>query len=388
MAAQGDQPQERLASLDRRLADRAEVERVWVERGPTAFEPQAPVDLARRLGETVPELSLPAAPLAPAVRFWSDLAGVPVTIDPVALARAGVSSRTKVTLQGREAPLSDILLTGLKPVRLTYAEQNGALVLTRLGGERSRTGSFDVRDLLPPDAKDATVIAELVSAMVPADGANEELSVDQSKLTLTAPAERHYDLAIFCERLRRARGLPQRTKYPAAMLSIRAPLGELAPALDKSTTFSFVSPTPLGEVIDHWRDASRFEVLVDWASLAEASLGPRSPVRCSVRDQSWRAALDGVLTPLGLGWRAVDGRSIQIAGRVAAGLAYPTIEFYPLTNPRDGETIADELADAMSRHKSAPAIQFDAASGSLIVRGCGANHEFIYDWLAAKGLLN
>jgi hypothetical protein len=388
LAAPSDRPQERLASLDRRLADRAEVERVWVERGLTALEPQAPVDLAKRLGETVPEFSLPGAPLADAVRLWSDLVGVPVTIDPAALARAGVSSRTKVNLQGRDAPMSDILLTGLKPVRLAYAEQNGALVLTRLDGEQTRTASFDVRDLLAPGAKDATAIAQLASKMVLRDSASEQLTVDQTKLTLTAPAARHFDLAIFCERLRRARGLPQRTKYPAAMLSIRAPLGELAPALDKSVTFSFVTPTPLTEIVEHWRSVAGFEVLVDWASVAEAQLGPLSPVRCSVRDQSWRAALDGVLGPLGLGWRAVDGRTIQIAGRVAAKLAYPTVEFYPLTKSHDGESLAAQLTEATSQHKSAPVIRFGKPSGSLIVRGCGASHEFIYDWLTGRGLLN
>lgn len=379
---------ERLASLDQRLAARAKIERVWVERQDTAFEPRRPIDLARSLNESVPEFFLPETPLARGVRLWSDLAGVPVTIDPAALTQAGVSTQSKLSFQGKDLALAEHLLTSLKPLRLTYADRDGQLVVSRLGGEQEKSREYDVRDLLPPGATDASPIAELAAALVLDTEAAAQLTADETKLSLAAPASAHFDLAVFCERLRRARGLKQRTKYPEALLRNRPALSGLSPALDRSVTFSFVSPTPLTDVLEHWRRMSRVEVLADWASVADVKLGPRSLIRCSARDQSWREALEGVLHPLGLGWRAVDARTIQIASRGAAEQAIESLDFYPLVNAKRGEIACGQLREATSTLESPLSIHFDEPAGAMLVRASGAGHQFVYDWLLRQGLLD
>ncbi|TWT33698.1 hypothetical protein KOR34_35310 [Posidoniimonas corsicana] len=378
-------PTEELNRIDGQLAERGRVERVWVERGTTAFENHRPVDLARRLGDTLPELQLPEAPLTHGVRVWSELAGAPVTIDPQALARAGVSARSRIRISGANATLGDLLSETLKPLRLMYAERDGQLTLTRLGGQTERTGAYSAADLAGSPAE-LDELCALAAAMVPSTSEGT-LSVDGQKLKFAGPANTHFDLVIFCERLRRARGLPQKTKYPAALLATRPPLARLESPLSRSATFSFVAPTPFADVLDHWRGASGLEILVDWSSVARAELGPQSQVRCSSRDQPWRDSLDGVLHPLGLGWRVVDERTLQIAGRADAAAEYPTTEFYPLAKNADGAESADELTGELSQLKTPVAIRFDAPARALVIHAADDGHRAAYDWLVRNGLI-
>ncbi|TWT77956.1 hypothetical protein Pla123a_17550 [Posidoniimonas polymericola] len=383
-----DPSDEAAEDVDQQLAARAEIERVWVERGTTAFENHAPVDLARRLNDKLPELKLPPAPLADSVRTWSELAGVPVNIDPQALARAGVSPRAKVAFSGADATLAELLQSALKPLRLTYAERDGQLALARLGGHSVRTAGFSVADLAAAPLQMES-LRGLVVAMVPSID-DAALGVDGQKLTLSAPADAHFDLAVFCERLRHARGLKQRTKYPAALLATEPPLARLESPLSRSATFSFISPTPLAEVLDYWRDATGLEIVVDWASAAASRIGPQTLVRCSSREQPWRDALDGVLHPLGLGWRVVDARTLQIATRQDAAVGIESTEFYPLAKSADGSQAAEELTAELTAmaglNGPASVVRYDAPSHSLLIRTCDANHRVAYDWLLRNGL--
>jgi hypothetical protein len=53
-------------------------------------------------------------------------------------------------------------------------------------------------------------------------------------------------------------------------------------------------------------------VLVDWPALAEERLWLNTRIACSAANKPWSAAMDEVLQPLGLAWRAADHRTIEI----------------------------------------------------------------------------
>lgn len=373
----------RVASLDRRLADRVENQQLWVERGATAFDPPTQVDLARRLNHRLPELVLPSAPLADAVRLWSDLAGVAVTIDPSALHRAGVSPQDPLTLRGQDETLGQLLLEGLRARRLTYAEQEGQLVLARLGGGRQLTRAYPVADLLGSEA-DALPLRDLLLQFALPQADAPELGVEGDTLVLTADSNTHFDLVVFLERLRHARGLSRTTSFPVELLRVSPPLAGLSPRLDRPTTFSFITPTPIADVLEHWRRSLGIEILVEWRSAAQMRLGPQSQVRCSARDQPWDVALDGVLGSLGLGWHAIDGRTVQVVSLDDLQHGAPRVEFYPLPSARVGHDVADRLAAALP----ATTVHFDLPSSMLLVRGAGAARRQAYAWLRGQAVLD
>jgi hypothetical protein len=261
-------------------------------------------------------------PLDKALQLVGNLAGVPITIDPVALRIVGVSASKPIDLVGESVTLADLLVTSLKPLRLGYVAEGPFVTVVRLGADEVRTISHQVADLA---ADDAAGLADLLRRIggLPADA-----EVIAGKLAVAAPLATQYDLVVLCERLRMARGLPTKTKYPRSLLSAEASMTTLTPVLDRRTTFSFVEPTPLADILAHWRRVTGLSILVDWRALADIGYGPRSTVECSVTNRPWRAALDGVLQGLGLTWSAVDGRTLWITTHDAA--THPeTIEFYP-----------------------------------------------------------
>ena len=194
-------------------------------------------------------------------------------------------------------------------------------------------------------------------------------------------------IVIFCERLRLARGLIPRSKYPAALLSIESPYKQIAAKLNEHTTFTFLDGTRLADVVHQWEKMSGLTILVDWSALSEADLSLSSPIACSAIDRAWAESLDGVLEPLGLGWWAVDGETIQITS-LSALEKIQRIEFYQLppglsskytSGPALIDALRKEIGEHAGKHGSTDELQLtlDEPSGRLIVSAWPGVHRFL-----------
>ena len=307
-------------SLDERLAQAGAQAGVSVRRGPTDAASGPPTLSAdKALTQVVPAIDLRAIPLDQAVRLLAELSGAPITLDPAALRRAGVRPTKPIDLVAQDQTLGQVLATGLKQARLRYTTDGAQVLTQRLGDDQTREYTHRLGDLV---AGDPRALADELARRAPS---GLDLPIDSSgELTLTAPGRVHFDLLVASETLRVERGLPNVTKYPRALLTAEPYEAALAATLDRRTTFSFVSPTPLAEVFDHWRRVTERPILIDWPALAAVGVGPRTTLECSVTNRPWRAALDGVLAPLGLAWRADFAGSIWITaaapGAATAGL--------------------------------------------------------------------
>jgi hypothetical protein len=222
-------------------------------------------------------------------------------------------------------------------------------------------------------------------------GGQGTIDVDGTKLRVEQSHGVHYQALIFFERLRLARGLTPRSSYPAKRLSIASPDAALATPLGELTTFTFLPWTPLADVVQQWEEAAGVTILVDWPALAEVDLAPTSPISCSASDRTWDEALTAILEPLGLAWRAVDGRTIQITSASAAS-QMRTIEFYSVPQPlldqfaSPGaltESLLGEFAKEMTTTHtqaddlSSVELELDAPSGRLIALGNATAHRYL-----------
>jgi hypothetical protein len=333
-------------TLDDELVAVAQHAGVFVRRGATN-ETNGPFggSALTALTYVVPSVDLHDIPLDEAMRLVGGVAGVPITIDPLALRLAGVSASKPINMVGEAVTLMDLLTSSLKPLRLGVVAEGPYVTVIRLEADEVRTIQHQVADLIDGDeAELATLLQSL--GKLPADS-----QFIDGKFAVTAPLATQYDLVVLCERLRLARKLPLKTKYPPSLLSAEPSLTTLAPMLDRRTTFSFVEPTPLADVFAHWRRVTGLSILVDWRALADIGYGPRSTVECSVTNRPLRAALDGVLGGLGMTWGAIDGRTLWLTTHDAVQQP-DTIEFYP-----PGTTAPDGAI-----------AQADPVSGRVLVR--------------------
>ena len=212
---EGETPVEAI-DLEQEVADlpdvRAEIPSVTMRLGPIARGETNPVQVAQQFALRVESLAATGMSIERFVAFVSDLAAVPITIDPLALELAGVSPRDTVAVQTSGVTLEDLARNGLSKPRLEIVDHDGRIRLELAkGGERS-TKRYDVADLMAPGAADASEIARVVERFVAPTAwqsgiGSDKLAVEGKKLRVDQSKSVHHELLIFCERWRLARGL-------------------------------------------------------------------------------------------------------------------------------------------------------------------------------------
>ncbi len=375
---------------------RAEIPSVTMRLGPIARGETNPVQVAQQFALRVESLAATGMSIDRFVAFVSDLAAVPITIDPLALELAGVSPRTAVAVQTSGVTLEELAQNGLSKQRLELVDHDGRIRLELAkGGERS-TKRYDVADLMAPGAADASEIARVVERFVSpttwqSGVGSDKLAVEGKKLRVDQTKSVHHELLIFCERWRMARGLAQRNQYLSGRLTITSPYPQVDAKLRGRTTFTFLPWTRLDDVVRHWEQSTGMTMLVDWTRLADEELAPSTPIACSAVDRPWNEALGEIFEPLGLAWWAVDSQTIQITTQDALDTIERT-EFYVVSKEmRDKfdskEAFLESLQSDLQQHVATSGqLQCNSMwtpSGRLIVRGTPAVHRYLSKQLSS-----
>lgn len=365
-----------------------------VRLGPVSTGALTSQDVDEQLAVPIESLDFQRVPLARLLGMLSDMAAVPITLDPDALTMAGISASEEVTVHSRGTTIGALLTDVLAKHGLAYEQRGGGLAVVKPNADRVRSVDYEVKDLVGPGDSEATQVADLVRRFVApsswqTEAPTHSIEVMGTSLRVRQTDQVHYQILTFCERLRLARNLPTRSRYPVERLTVEPVYQSLESQLAGSATFTFLPWTPLAEVFGHLQAATGTTVLVDWSALAELELAPSTPVACSIHDRPWHEALDAVLEPLGLTWWAVDDRTIQITSRDAVDHKLQ-IEFYPVADDaldQYGDPAAfveamrqelDERPDtAQHRDTRVLDLEFDARSQHLIVLGPPEAHRLV-----------
>ncbi|MBA4104800.1 MAG: hypothetical protein C0485_03500 [Pirellula sp.] len=277
----------------------------------------APGDnVAALLARKTPELKIQNMPLCRLLDLSVQLSGVPVSVAPYQLRLAAVSAGQPATADVKDATIEEFLAAALKPLRLQPVVVNDQIVLIRGGNNPRRSVAYAVEDLASDPAAVEQLAANIQKLVAPeswqAAGGAGTIAVDGKQLKIETGEAVQYEVLLLLERSRAALGLPPRSKYPAALVGADAAPVALAERLGAPATFTFSQYTPLREIFRHWQEEMEVAVLVDWPALTDLRLWPNTRIACSSSGKPWEAALDEVLTPLGLAWRPIDKRTIEI----------------------------------------------------------------------------
>jgi hypothetical protein len=361
-----------------------------------AGDESRPLDTAQHLAAQLKTFQVTEMPLARFVETLSDLAGVPITLDPVTLELNGLSPRTPISIDAKDTTLETILRDSFTKQRLELVEEDGRVGVALSNADEQRGVDFEVKDLV--SGTDAAPIGKLVEQLVApqtwkSHGGNGTIEVQGTNLHIDQSLTVRREALIFCERLRLARGLPLRSKYPPALLTTESPYQKAAAKLGQPTTFTFLAWTRLGDVVRQWQDMSGLVILVDWRALREVEFGPTSPLACSTVNRPWTETLDGVLNPLGLGWWATDAQTIQITSLDALS-RIERVEFYAVPKVLRDRSASDQvLIESIQKDiEGRPVkiggagdvrIELDKPSGRLIVRATPDVQHFLSARLSA-----
>lgn len=340
------------------------------------------------LARKYPAVKVDRLPLCRFLDLATSLSAMPVSVAPAELRLAAVSAATPVSVDLQEATIEQMLAAALKPLRLVPQVDESQIVLRRTVGADRRTLTYPVGDLVEGNATELQGWVQVFVApgTWKVHGGDGELAVEGATLRINNSERVGYETILFLERYRTARGLPPQSKYPAALLAAGSNGAELAQRLAGPATFTFSRPTAVREVFRWWQDELGVAVLVDWPALAEQRLWPQTRVTATATARPWGEAIDSVLEPLGLGWRAVDGTTIEITSREKVEHE-PTVEFYRLS--AKGAAAADDVHAQAKKIAGADASMVVRAGDPaiVIVRQSAAAQRRLAVFLAGAGFL-
>lgn len=352
------------------------------EQAPSTGAPAPSIDAAQLLAVEIPAFEIADKPLREFVRTIELLAGVAVSFDLDALERLGVELDDRISLRTREASIGQILRAGLAERGLDLVVGGSFVLATAPAEQRSnyRDVRYSVGDLADEIPEDVAELARRIVRLVAPDswdetGGRGTIDVQGSVLVVHQTPPVHYDTLVFCEKLRKARGKSLRSRLDASRFELAPRTTQAAEMLDIPLTVNFHQPTPLSKIANTLSDLVEGDLVVNWAALQREGLGPQTKGSVAVEDVPLAKALEQLLKPLGLGYRAVDSGLVEIttAGDLNAELE---LEFYPvgslLTEGQDGsvlvEKIKSQLAGATWSDAGGPGvILFDRPSRCLLV---------------------
>ena len=287
-----------------------------VRRSPEADTAIGGRDAAAGLGQVIPALKFKAMPLEEFLRLIGHLSGVPVSVAPDQLLMAGITLSKVVSLEATDISLNTALRRILEPFHLQPIAQDGQVIVVHSEATKVREINYPIEDLVDASTS-AKRLAHWAQVLIaPATwksaGGNGSLEIKPGTLAVLQEQHVHYQLLIFLDQLRLARKIPVKSRFPVERLVGTSPWLAVDAELSAPVTFTFSQFTSLDEIFGHWRYELGVPLIVDWPSLANQQLWPQTRIACAIVDQSWRAALDQVLQPLGLSWRAVAGGMIEI----------------------------------------------------------------------------
>jgi hypothetical protein len=229
----------------------------------------------------------------------------------------------------------------------------------------------------------ALVRGIVAARVIAAAGNSHEVTAENGAIILTAREIEHDRMIELCEKLRVARGRPLRTRFDANRPDARFDPRrfELATrrtrsldVLARPVTAGVGRGAPLCDVIDFLAEKTGATILVDHTALAAAGPAAQTDARLVAGGEPLEIVLGRLLDPLGLTFRVVESRVLEITtAEAAAQQRY--IEFYSIRGlaggrglaARDLESYREKLLAAAGIASATVAIEFDPPSECLIV---------------------
>lgn len=338
------------------------------------------IDVPGRLADPIAKLQIKDMPLDEFVRLLSDLSTIPMTLDGDALRLRRIAATTPVSVQVEQSTVAGVLAAGLEPLQLGVRATDHGLRITHPDTPASqvRKRTYDVSDLVANDPQQLDVLRQWILDLVLPEswteaGGEATLTAANGSLEVQNKDEAHFQILYFCDKLRAARRLPPKGKYPESWLAPGALPKRGEAALATVVKLNFNRSTRLTQILSRLGQVAKLRVLVDWDALADAGWTPETMARLTVDGVPLSAALQQLLGPRELTYRMLDDSTLEVTTRVAAA-RHVEWEFYDVSHLLEKDQSPQPLIEAWQEQLGAP-VRFDPLSRTMLVAlPYGANH--------------
>jgi hypothetical protein len=334
-----------------------------------------------RLDDPLVKIELADMPLVNAVDLLSRMSTVPISFDLDAMAALGVGLRDPVTVRAADATVRGVVEAIVASRGLAIVVDKGQVLVTAPEAYRTelRSERYAVADLVGSDPAAATALAEQIRRLVAPEvwvqpGGRGSLEMTGNVLAVSQTQATLDQVAMFCERLRMARGLPPKNPQLAKRLTLQTRWAQARERLGRPVSANHQT-TALAAIVADLGQFCETTIVVDWRALGEEGIPPQVEATLKVHRKTLEEALTQLLQPLGLACRVVDATTLEVTSRKAI-TSRLGLEFYPVGDHLGPETAVEPWIEQIKaavgkdrwREAGGPgAIGFDGPSKSLIV---------------------
>ncbi len=318
--------------------------------------PPREVDVNRRLADPLLAIETTGTPLADFLERLAELSTISITLDPDWLAFAPASTETPVVLRADNTTVAGALTKALEPLRLAPVVAGDQIVVGLAQPQPLVTIQVKVKELAATEEELSELMEMLKGLIEPATWTGGEAggslvgNAAAGTLHVTHFKVVQAQVHLVCEKLRTARQKPHVLRLDPGLFELATRTARAQASLETPVSLTFSQSTRLTAILDRLSEAGGVRILVDWRDIAASGWNPDADATLVADKQPLGAALDALLEPMDLAWRAIDGRTLQVvtAARLAEQLE---IEFYSVADlvadDPGGEALQTKLREAV-----------------------------------------
>ena len=340
------------------------------------------VNVDARLADKISGINTRGASLSSVLELVTQLSTIPITISPEALTQRKLSADTPVAIDLRETSVEGILKAVLGPKGLAFKIVDDQIVVVSARSLGTMpTVPHEVDDLVD-SAEESQALANTIKALIEPEswvipGGVGNILTDGTTLDIANSFDTQFRVHIFLQKLRVARVLAPRSKFDNKLFALTSRTERADAKLKTRVRAVYHVEQPLIKVLNHLEKSADVKLLVDWQALGEAGWPPQSTAAVVADGVPLAEALDELLAPMDLTWRAIDDDTLQVTS-VKALTHNAELEFYPVADLLAAKGISGGDLIGQLREELGPGlfvggggkydIRFDAPSKTLLVR--------------------
>ena len=138
------------------------------------------------------------------------------------------------------------------------------------------------------------------------------MEVTPDVLRITQTGHVHYQIIVFCEKLRVARGLPTKSHLDPKKFVLATRTARAKAILGQVASVNVSVPASLSSILEQFKQPAGTEILIDRPALAAAGISENTTRKFKADRLPQGEALRKLLDPWELAWRAVGANTLQV----------------------------------------------------------------------------
>ena len=287
-------------------------------------KPLVPTNIELLSKRPIRQVNFQRVPLVEFLRSMGQIANLPICLDADTLDISGHVATVPISVSKRNASVMDILQQAVAPLNLHPYLSERTINVTGRRDNRTVDGRFYVGDLFADNFDCAHFVATLVEPQSWTRAGGEGMIQTHREFLHTRNSKQvNTQVDVFLERLRIARSLPPAKTLPSHRTSITPRWKQLSNKLRRPIDVHLWGDSTVAQVVAEVERAADLRILMDWESLTELGIGPQSPAKLYLRNQTVESAMSTLAGNLGVAPNAlslcpVSADTVQLTSAQAA----------------------------------------------------------------------